>query len=108
MDEINPKERRTVIRKPGDTIDPIRLRLEADEVIARVQDISVLGIGLLTRRRLEPGTWLVLEPAKSSRTLTTELRAEVRHSRKGHSEDFFVGCQFSRHLTPDDMMVLGY
>jgi PilZ domain len=107
MDEVNPKERRAVIRNPGDTIEPVRLRLEADELIAIVQDISVLGIGILTPQRLEPGTWLVLEPGEPSRRLARELRAEVRHTRKCDSEDYLVGCQFSRPLTPSDIMTLG-
>ena len=107
MDAINPKERRTLIRHPGNTIEPVRLRLDEAEIIARVQDISIAGIGILTRRSLEPGTWLVLEPAEPRRSLSPELRAEVRHMRKCDEEDYLVGCRFSRTLTAEDMMALG-
>jgi hypothetical protein len=107
MDEINPKERRTLTRNPGDTIGPIRLRLDAGEFVGRVQDISVEGIGILTPHRLEPGTGLVLEPAEPSRCLSPELRAEVRHTRKCDTEDYLIGCRFSRLLTVEDVMALG-
>jgi PilZ domain len=107
MDAVNPRERRTVIRNPTNTIEPVRLRLEDVEIIARVQDISITGIGLLIRQRLEPGTWLVLEPAEPSRYLPSELRAEVRHTRKFDEEDYLAGCRFSRLLTQEDVMALG-
>jgi hypothetical protein len=107
MDAINPKERRTVIRHSGDTIEPVRLRLDEREIVARVLDISVAGIGILTCQTFEPGTWLVLEPAKSKRCLSPELRAEVRHVRKSDEKDYLVGCRFSRLLSIDDMTALG-
>ena len=107
MDAINPKERRTVKRNPGNTIEPVRLRLEEGEIVARVQNISIAGIGVLTRQHLEPGTWLLLEPAQPSRGLSPEVRAEVRHTRKCDKEDYLVGCRFSRLLTAEDVMALG-
>jgi hypothetical protein len=107
MDAINPAERRTVKRHPGNTIEPVRLRLDEGEFVARVHDISIVGIGILTRQRLEPGTWLVLEPAEPSRCLSPELRAEVRHIKKCDEEDYLVGCCFSRPLLMEDMMALG-
>ena len=107
MDAINPMERRTVKRHPGNTIEPVRLRLEEGEFVARVHDISIVGIGILTRQRLEPGTWLMLEPAEPSRSLLPELRAEVRHIMKCDEEDYLVGCRFSRPLLMEDMMALG-
>src|ERR1700730_15407797 len=107
MDAINPNERRTVTRNPSHTIEPVRLRLEQGEITGRVQDISVAGIAILTRQRLEPGTWLVLEPAEPNRCLTPEVRAEVRHTRKCDEENDLVGCRFSRFLTMEDIMALG-
>jgi hypothetical protein len=106
MDGIKPKEHRTFTRNPGNTIGPVRLRFEESEIVARVQDISIAGIGILTRQRLEPETWLVLEPAKSNRGLCPELRAEVRHTTK-LDEEYLVGCRFARFLTAEDVMALG-
>jgi hypothetical protein len=94
-------------RNLGSTIEPVRFRLEEGEIVARVQNISVTGIGLLTRQPLEPGTWLILEPAEPSRYLPSELRAEVRFTRKLDEEDYLAGCCFSRLLTQEDVMVLG-
>lgn len=107
MDEINPADRRTVTRHPGHSIEPVRLRLDDGEFVARVHDISIVGIGIRTRRRLEAGTWFVLEPAEPGRRLSPELRAEVRHSKKCAEEDYLVGCHFSRPLSMEDMVALG-
>jgi hypothetical protein len=106
MDAINPTEGRTVNRHLGNTIEPVRLRLEGGEIVARVLDISVAGIGILTCQRLELGTWLVLEPADPNRGLRPELRAEVRHTTKLDAE-YLVGCRFERLLTADDVVALG-
>lgn len=107
MDSINPKDRRTVTRNPGTTIEPVRLRLDEGEIIAKVQDISIDGIGILTHHRLEPGTWLVLEPAKPNRGLSPELRAEVRHTTKLAEAAYLVGCRLARFLTSEDVLTLG-
>lgn len=107
MDAINPNERRAVNRKPGNTIEPVRLRFDKGEFVAKVHDISITGIGILTRQRLELGTWLVLEPAEANRCLSPELRAEVRHIKKHDEEEFLVGCCFSRPLLMEDIMALG-
>jgi len=106
MDAINPQERRASTRKPGNTIEPVRLRLGDGEMVAKVQDISVTGIGILTPQRLEPGTWLALEPAEPGRGLRPELRAEVRHTTK-LDKGYLAGCRFARFLTVEDMMALG-
>ena len=106
MDSINPMERRAATRSSGNTIEDVRLRLEEGEIVAKVQNISVEGIGILTCQRLEPETWLVLEPAEPNRGLCPELRAEVRHSTKMDKE-YLVGCRFARLLTMEDMLALG-
>jgi PilZ domain len=107
MDVINPSERGSVKRHAGNNIEPVRLRLDEGEFMARVHDISIVGIGILTRQRLEPGTWLVLEPAESTRRLSPELRAEVRHVEKCDEEDYLVGCRFSKPLVAENMMAFG-
>jgi hypothetical protein len=106
MDAINPMDRRTATRNCGNTIEPVRLRLDDGEIVARVHDISITGIGILTRQRLEPGTWLVLERAEPKRGLCPELRAEVRHTRD-LDNDYLVGCRFARFLTVEDVTALG-
>ena len=107
MDAIPRVERRAVTRLPGTTIDPIRLRLDGGHMVAPVQDISVLGIGVLLRQRLQPGTWLVLEPVDPARHLSPELKAEVRHAQLFDTGEFLIGCRFSRYLTMEDIVTLG-
>jgi hypothetical protein len=106
VDAINPTERRGATRNPGNTVEPVRLRLDEGEIVAQVRDISVEGIGILTRQRLEPATWLVLEPAEVSQRWCEELRAEIRHTTK-LDEEYLVGCRFARLLTIEAMMALG-
>ena len=107
MDANQPKERRILTRIPGNTIEPVRLRFDGGEIIGRVQDISLEGISILTTLCLEPGTWLVLEPAEPRRRLSPELKAEVRHTELCGNEEYLVGCRFSRLLMLDDVMALG-
>jgi hypothetical protein len=109
MDSNTLNERRAIARNLCKTIEPVRLCLEEGEFVARVQDISVAGFGILIRQPLEPGIWLVVKPVEPKRRLTSELRAEVRHTRKCDTEgdDYLVGCRFSRLLTLDDVMALG-
>ena len=109
MDAVPPKERRTVTRSPGDTISPVRLCLEEGDIVASVQDISITGVGILTRQLLEPGTSFVLKPGKPGRRLSPALKAEVRHTRKYNKDEgeYLVGCRFSRLLTTEDYMAFG-
>ncbi len=101
MDAI---ERRVVSRFPRN--ESIRLRFEANEgeLSATVRDISVTGMGILTKTQFEPGTWLVVEPR---RCVSPELKAEVRHSTKSDKEGYRVGCRFDRLLTIEDLMAFG-
>jgi len=71
-----------------------------------VQDISITGIGILTRQSLETGTWFVLEPSRLGRGLRPELRAEVKHTTK-LDNGYLVGCHFERFLTVQDVQALG-
>ncbi len=107
MDAVNPNERRTIIRNPGNTIEPVRLRLEEGEIVARVWDITVAGIGILASQCLELGSSFVLEPAEPNRCLSPELRAEVRHVWKFDKDDYLIGCRFFRLLTMTDVIALG-
>jgi PilZ domain len=105
MDAIKPEERRRLTRHSGNFAQHVRLRFDGNEIVAKVQNISVAGIGFLTNQRLEPGTWLVVELAKVNRGLYPELRAEIKH--KTASENgYFVGCHFARLLTVPDVMAL--
>jgi PilZ domain len=106
MDGIKPEERRRLTRHPGNSTQHVRLRFDGNEIVAKVQDISVAGIGILTNQRLEPGTWLGLEPPKLTRGPFPELKAQIKHTTElenGH----LVGCHFDRFLTVQDMMALG-
>jgi len=105
MEAITSKERRALLRHPGDTIGRIRLRLHNDEFIATVQDITVSGIGILVTQQLQPGDCIVLEPISSTDSWSKELTAEIRHATKV-AEKYLVGCRLSRYLTARDMMSL--
>jgi PilZ domain len=106
MHALNFNERRIATRQSGNTIDPVRVHFEKGEIVAIVHDISVAGIGILTRQRLEAGTWLVLEPSGLALGLRPKLRAEVRHTVE-LDDGYLVGCCFARLLTVQDVMALG-
>jgi hypothetical protein len=109
MDAISPKERRIVSRQPTNTLDSVLLHFDSmqPDIVTKIEDISIAGMGIRAPRHMEAGTLMVLEPARSSRRFAPELKAEVRHSVQCDNEDYLIGCRFSRYLTADDTMALG-
>lgn len=103
------KNHRAVPRVPGVTIGPLRLRAEcADEsFLARVQDVSILGVGLIAMQAFVSGTILIIEAGPSGKSLATVLKATVRHVTIHPEGGWLIGCAFSRHLVVDDLDALG-
>src|SRR5436189_4513291 len=107
MDASSRPERRFVQRLSGHTLEAVRLRCDSFEAVcATVHDVSIVGIGMRTKTRIEPGSFVMLEPAEAWRKLSPELKAEVRYARKD-GDDYTIGCRLCRFLTTDDVMALG-
>jgi PilZ domain len=104
---VPPKENaRLVPRASGCTIGPIRLTGPAGPFSATVQDISIIGIGLVGDVECPAGTSFVIEGGPKGKLLDA-LTAELRHATQRTDGRWLWGCSFSRHLTSDDVEVLG-
>jgi hypothetical protein len=106
-----PAERRATPRLVGNTIGPIRLRLQSSGNILQgdVQDVSVKGIGLLVAPELpiESGESLALESGPSGAEPRPELTATVCYGRILQNGKKLLGCRFSRFLRVEDFETLG-
>ena len=65
----------------------------SERLWARVRNISVTGIGLVTSRALDPGTVLTIEVKDA------QLSARVIHSTRDAAGTWLVGCQFDTKLS---------
>lgn len=96
-------------RVTGDTIGPLQLRAEsvALSFLVIVRDVSIQGVGLIAMQSLVSGASLFIEAGPSGKSLPTELTATVRHVTMLPDGRWLLGCSFSRHLTLDDVAVMG-
>ena len=80
--------------------------VQQENYVAGMHDLSVLGIGLWGKQKLDPGTTIeiVLPQTKWSRAAV--LPAEVRHATKKPDGIWILGCKFSRLVTPEDIQAL--
>jgi hypothetical protein len=82
-------------------------RLDTDDAgpspLALVWNISTTGISVLVSESREPGTLLTgfLERMEGDHTLRIAMR--VVHTKKLDTGDFFLGAQFDRPLTADEL-----
>ena len=101
-------ERRAWVRLPCDL--DIRCRSIADMAkdkresgwLGRVRNISQGGIALVLRRRLEPGTELIIEVATKAGQLR-RLRAGVVHATLERNGQWIVGCSFASALGQEEL-----
>ena len=109
MDNPVSPERRLVERVRGDTFGPILFRTDSAHIssLASVADFSIHGVGLVVHNSVPAGTSLTIEAGPAGKILPAELTAEVRHATMLPDGRFFLGCQFSRSLSVDDVMALG-
>ncbi len=104
-----PKENARLVRRaPGDTFGPLRLTTESlGSFIAEVQNITVLGIGLIGATEYPLGTSFVIEAGPNGRNLPSALIAVLRHATLQPDGRWLLGCSFSRPLTAYDVDILG-
>jgi hypothetical protein len=70
---------------------------------AEARDMAPGGIGLVARRRFEPGTILIIEFQPTDGTGVRFLTARVIHS-AAEGEGFWrMGCQFPRPLIEEEL-----
>ncbi|MCS6851805.1 MAG: PilZ domain-containing protein [Gemmataceae bacterium] len=73
---------------------------------AQVRDLSPRGIGLLLKRRFEPGTLLAVELQSLSQSYSRTLVARVVHAKAQSSGDWMIGCMLASRLDEDELEAL--
>ncbi len=73
---------------------------------AQVRDLSSGGIGLLIKRRFEPGTLLAVELQSLSQDFSRTLVARVIHAKSQGGGDWVIGCILASKLDDDELEAL--
>jgi hypothetical protein len=77
---------------------------ERDTILpVKVRDVSANGIGLLSTRRFERGTILLLQLEEDSDSLPPLLLGKVVHVSAQGDGDWLVGCALTRALAQADV-----
>jgi hypothetical protein len=74
--------------------------------IAVVQNFSTNGLGLLMRRRFEPGTTLAIQIGRIWSEWSSVVIAQVRHSSPLGRGRWLVGCHIRKGLSMDEIELL--
>jgi hypothetical protein len=102
-------ERRALQRFPGDTLHPLRIRIDKGNnlVLASMQDFSVQGIGIIMNRAVMPGAVVEIELGSLVGRFHDVQTARVCHATLRSDGKWQVGCKLSSLLTVDDIEELG-
>lgn len=104
----NGNDRRAAVRYPC-TLEtscyPVGAE-ERDSWTARVQDISVSGIGLIVTHPVQPGASLGVDLQSPDQELTYTLMTQVVHARPQADGTWMLGCSFARSLSEDELQSL--
>jgi hypothetical protein len=73
---------------------------------AQVRDLSPGGIGLLIKRRFEPGTLLAVELQSMTQSFSRTLVARVIHAKSQGGGDWVIGCILASRLDEDELEAL--
>lgn len=73
---------------------------------AQVHDLSAGAIGLLLKRRFEPGTLLAVDLQCLSLSFSRTLVARVIHAKSHGGGDWVIGCILANKLDEDELEVL--
>src|SRR5262249_32954563 len=81
-------------------------RLDSAWWLAKICDISVGGLGLVLRRRFEPGTILTVDLDSPARKMARTFQAQVRHATTGTDGTWVVGCALANRLSDEELEAL--
>lgn len=100
-------DRRAVERYPvnGDTFCPLVAPVAEHFGPAKIKDLSMAGVGLLTSRRVEPGALLAVTLSNPLRGILKTVLVRVTHSTPGPG-GYHVGGTFTAPLTYQEMTAL--
>jgi hypothetical protein len=99
------EERRQVRRMAPSQLVSCQIKLPGhpEERPARVDNLSVRGIGLLTTEALLPRSTLQVVLINAPHTFSLTVAVEVIHCSSVVNGDYYLGCRFTRSLTYDEV-----
>jgi hypothetical protein len=102
-----PADRRAADRFPvnADASCPFASPVVEDFGPVKIRDISMVGAGLLTSRRVEPGTMLAITLANNAKGFSKTVVAKVIHATPALGT-CLVGVTFTTPLTYQEMSAL--
>jgi hypothetical protein len=99
--------RRVYIRRPGGAHTTTRLApATARPRQARIQDISVGGVALISRQHLRVGTRLLIRVKNEDLGIAYDLSARVVHATAKTRAQWVLGCKFARALSEPELETL--
>jgi hypothetical protein len=101
---VTPRDRRQAERFASAheaLVSPLDSRQTA--ILVQIRDISATGIGLLSARRYERGTALVIQVQDDGPAMPPMLVAKVVHVTAAEDGGWLVGCELTRSLSDTDV-----
>jgi hypothetical protein len=101
-------DRRGAERYPvnADAACPLASPVAEDFGPVKIRDVSMQGVGLLLRRRVEPGTLLAVVLENKARAFSKTALVRVAHVTALPGGAFLVGGTFTAPLTYQEMSAL--
>jgi c-di-GMP-binding flagellar brake protein YcgR len=107
--EFTGIERRQSVRFPS-TLDAICWQPgtpHGEPWSAIVENISVGGIGLLSRRPIEEGARFLIKLQSNFVDMSSPMHARAVHVSRTGEESWLIGCEFLRELDDNQQEALG-
>lgn len=105
---VSAIERRIWVRLPSN-LDAICWLVDGSETApwtAIVKDISVGGVGLISRRHIPQGTFIQLELQSNYVSLTGKLDAQAMFVKAWRENEWMIGCRFLKELGAEERRAL--
>lgn len=105
-------ERRAHVRCPCDiasSCQPVTMPTATQpEMVwsAKVRDISEAGVGMVLKRRFEPGTPLIVELTTTVEGTLQTVVAQVVRVFRADGDSWYHGCKFEVRLAPGNLKTL--
>lgn len=108
MSPDSPSERRVWTRYTANrqTVNMSEADTEEISWVARMQDLSQHGVGLVFRRPFELGTKLTVEFLVEGREEPIQLQVRVVHANQKPDGDWYVGCELAVELSEEELRAL--
>ncbi len=108
MSPDSPSERRVWTRYAANRKTVNLSEADTEEVswVARMQDLSQKGVGLLFKRPFELGAKLTVEFLVRDREEPIQLQVHVVHADPKPDGNWYVGCELTVELSEEELQAL--